>query len=122
MLCLRCAFRLLLITTTQIGRSFLPRLSALILPFFLLFFFSVVLIFFLERWSLRVVTLREGTTRSWGLVFKRGFPNFSSLSARFLPLSQGWGHAGGLQGLAGAFWGVDPAEPLPPAPAREVLR
>lgn len=68
------------------------------------------------------MTLREETTRSWGLVFKRGFPNFSSLSARFLPLSQGWGHAGGLQGLAGAFWGVDPAEPLPPAPAREVLR
>lgn len=122
MLCLRCAFRLLLITTTQIGRSFLPRLSVLILPFFLLFFFSVVCFFFLERWSLHVVTLREETTQSWGLVFKRGFPNFSSLSARFLPLSQGWGHAGGLQGLAGAFWGVDPAEPLPPAPAREVLR
>ncbi|NXE01020.1 FBX42 protein, partial [Chaetorhynchus papuensis] len=38
-LCLRCAFSLLLITVTQIGRSFLPRLPVLILPFFLFFFF-----------------------------------------------------------------------------------
>lgn len=104
---------------TQIGRSFLPRLPALILPFFLFFLFCYFH-FFEKVESPHCDT--EEMMQSWGFVFKRGFPNFSSLPARFLPLSQGWGHAGGLQGLAGAFWGVDPAEPLPPAPAREVLR
>lgn len=48
-------------------------------------------------------------------------PDPPSLSCRLLPISQGGGHAGGVQGLAGAFWGLDTAQPLPSAPAREVL-
>lgn len=43
-------------------------------------------------------------------------------TSRLLSVSESWSHFSNAQRLVGAVWWMDPAQPLPAPPTREVLR